>query len=64
LDNGVLFSTNNEIQTTWSHIANSIKSVSDTAPAADVELSDDALREVEMIMKDAVPTGRPSPDAM
>jgi aryl-alcohol dehydrogenase-like predicted oxidoreductase len=31
------------------------KQLSDTAPAADVELSDDALREVEMIMKDAVP---------
>jgi len=29
--------------------------LSDTAPAADVELSDDGLREVEMIMKDAVP---------
>ena len=38
--------------------------LTDTARAADVELSDEALREVEMIMKDAVPTGGPSPEAM
>jgi aryl-alcohol dehydrogenase-like predicted oxidoreductase len=40
------------------------KQLSDTVPAADVELSDETLREIETIMKDAVPTGGPSPEAM
>jgi aryl-alcohol dehydrogenase-like predicted oxidoreductase len=40
------------------------KQLTDIAPAADVELSNETLREVEMIMKDAVPTGGPSPEAM
>jgi aryl-alcohol dehydrogenase-like predicted oxidoreductase len=40
------------------------KQLSDTASAADVELSDETLREIETIMKDAVPTGGPSPEAM
>ena len=38
--------------------------LTDTTRAADVELSDETLREVEMIMKDAAPTGGPSPEAM
>jgi len=40
------------------------KQLTDTTPATDVELSDETLREIEMIMKDAVPTGGPSPEAM
>jgi hypothetical protein len=35
-----------------------------TAPAADVRLSQDTLREIEQIMRDAVPTGGPSPEGM
>jgi len=40
------------------------KQLTDTTAAADVELSDETLREIEMMMKDAVPTGGPSPEAM
>ncbi len=40
------------------------KQLTDTTAAADVELSDETRREIEMIMKDAVPTGGPSPEAM
>ena len=40
------------------------KQLTDTTPATDVELSDETLREIEMIMKDAVPTAGPSPVAM
>lgn len=35
-----------------------------TAPAVDIELSGEILREIEQIMKDAVPTGGPSPEGM
>jgi aryl-alcohol dehydrogenase-like predicted oxidoreductase len=35
-----------------------------TVPAADVELSGEALHEIAQIMKDAVPTGGPSPEGM
>jgi len=33
-----------------------------TAPAADIRLSQDTLREIEQTMQDAVPTGGPSPE--
>ena len=35
-----------------------------TAPAADVELSEETLQEIARIMKDATPTGGPSPEGM
>jgi aryl-alcohol dehydrogenase-like predicted oxidoreductase len=35
-----------------------------TAPAADVELSEETLQEIAQIMKDATPTGGPSPEGM
>ncbi len=35
-----------------------------TAAAADVELSAETLQEIEQIMKDAIPTGGPSPEGM
>ena len=35
-----------------------------TAPAADVELSEEALQEMAQIMKGATPTGGPSPEGM
>lgn len=35
-----------------------------TAPAADVELSEETLQEIAQIMKDAAPTGGPSPEGM
>jgi aryl-alcohol dehydrogenase-like predicted oxidoreductase len=35
-----------------------------TAPAADVELSEETLREIARIMKDAAPTGGPAPEGM
>jgi aryl-alcohol dehydrogenase-like predicted oxidoreductase len=35
-----------------------------TAPAADVELSEETLREIAQIMQDAAPTGGPSPEGM
>ena len=40
------------------------KQLTDTTPAADVELSGQTLQEIATIMKDAVPTGGPSPEAM
>src|SRR5262245_39609682 len=36
--------------------------LSQTAPAADVELSEERLQEIALIMKDAAPTGGPSPE--
>jgi aryl-alcohol dehydrogenase-like predicted oxidoreductase len=35
-----------------------------TAPAADVELSEETLQEIAQIMKSATPTGGPSPEGM
>jgi hypothetical protein len=35
-----------------------------TAPAADVEFSKEALQKIGQIMKDAAPTGGPSPEGM
>jgi len=35
-----------------------------TTPAADVELSEETLREIAQIIKDAAPTGGPSPEGM
>jgi hypothetical protein len=35
-----------------------------TAPAADVELSEETLQEIARIMKNAAPTGGPSPEGM
>jgi aryl-alcohol dehydrogenase-like predicted oxidoreductase len=40
------------------------KQLTDTAPAADVTLSQETLREIATIMKNAVPTGGPSPEGM
>ncbi|HKQ74135.1 MAG TPA: aldo/keto reductase [Blastocatellia bacterium] len=38
--------------------------LSQTAPAADVELSEETLQEIAQIMKDAAPTGGPSPEGL
>ena len=40
------------------------KQLTDTAPAADVKLSQETLQEIATIMKNAAPTGGPSPEAM
>jgi len=40
------------------------KQLTDTAHAADVDLPGQTLQEIATIMKDAVPTGGPSPEAM
>ncbi len=40
------------------------RQLAQTAPAADVQLSQETMREIEHIMQDAVPTGGPSPEGM
>jgi len=40
------------------------KQLTDTAPAGAIELSEQTLQEIVAIMKDAVPTGGPSPEGM
>jgi aryl-alcohol dehydrogenase-like predicted oxidoreductase len=40
------------------------KQLTDAAPAADVELSQETLQQIATIMENAVPTGGPSPEAM
>jgi aryl-alcohol dehydrogenase-like predicted oxidoreductase len=40
------------------------KQLTDAAPAADVELSEETLQEITLIVKDAAPTGGPSPEGM
>jgi len=38
--------------------------LTDTAPAAEIELSQQTLQEIARVMKDAVPTGGPTPEGM
>jgi len=40
------------------------KQLNDTAPTADISLSQGTLQEIATILKDATPTGGPSPEAM